>query len=62
MLVQHNIACKIYTWAVLGVLHSGISLAAKIASVDVDGREVTALGAAVGKADIPVFRSVQGGC
>lgn len=37
MLVQCSIACKTYTWAILRVLHSGISLPANTASVETDG-------------------------
>lgn len=41
-------------------LHSGISLPAKTASIEADGRDVTTLGVAVGKANIPAFHSIQG--
>lgn len=61
LLVQHSIAGKTYTWAILRVLHSRISLPAKTASVGTDGQEVTSLGVAAGEADIPAFRSLQGG-
>lgn len=61
--VRCSVACKTYTWAVLECYTAGgVSLPAKVAGVGADGQEVTTLGVAVGKADIPASLLAQGRC